>query len=97
MLQVDRSPCGSGVSARVALQYRRGVVSLGQKRPFRGAVAGSRFTAWPVEEVAVAGAGMGGSDVTAVRVKVCGKAHYSGSCVFTVDPTDPLAGGFLPR
>ena len=29
-MQVDRSPCGSGVSARTAVQYHKGLRKLGQ-------------------------------------------------------------------
>jgi trans-L-3-hydroxyproline dehydratase len=30
-----------------------------------------------------------------VRVEVAGRAYYSGSAIFTVEPDDPLAAGFL--
>ena len=95
--QVDRSPCGSGVSARVALQHRRGVLPLGRKRHFRSEVTGSEFTASVLKEVAVNGAGLGGESVIGVVVEVSGRAHYTGSSTFTAEGDDPLAGGFLPH
>jgi len=95
--QVDRSPCGSGVSARVALQHRRGVLPLGQRRHFRSEVTGSKFKAGPLKEVAVKGAGLGGESVIGVVTEVSGRAHYTGSSTFTAEGDDPLAGGFLPR
>ena len=95
--QVDRSPCGSGVTARVALQYRRGVLPLGQKRHFRSEVTESEFTASPLKEVTVKEAGLSGENVIGVVAEVSGHAHYAGSCTFTVEANDPLAGGFLPR
>ena len=95
--QVDRSPCGSGVSARVALQHRRGVLPLGQRRHFRSEVTGSKFKAGPLKEIAVNGAGLGGESVIGVVVEVSGRAHYTGSSTFTAEGDDPLAGGFLPR
>ncbi|XP_076464776.1 trans-L-3-hydroxyproline dehydratase-like [Babylonia areolata] len=95
--QVDRSPCGSGTTARVALQYTRGVLSLGQKRHFRSGVTGSLFTGCAVQEVKIAGAGMDGNDVIGVRAEVSGNAYYTGTSIFTVEGSDPLAGGFLPR
>ena len=97
MRQVDRSPCGSGVSARVALQHHRGVLPLGQKRRFRSGVTGSEFTASAVTEVQVKGAGLGQDDVTGVVAEVSGHAHYTGTSTFTVEANDPLMAGFLPR
>uniref|UniRef100_A0A5F9CY12 trans-L-3-hydroxyproline dehydratase n=1 Tax=Oryctolagus cuniculus TaxID=9986 RepID=A0A5F9CY12_RABIT len=42
--QVDRSPTGSGVTARVALQYHKGLLGLNQTRAFRSSATGSVFT-----------------------------------------------------
>ncbi|EPY80394.1 proline racemase-like protein [Camelus ferus] len=42
--QVDRSPTGSGVTARVALQYHKGLLELTQTRAFRSSATGSVFT-----------------------------------------------------
>ncbi|XP_070181492.1 trans-L-3-hydroxyproline dehydratase-like isoform X2 [Littorina saxatilis] len=95
--EVDRSPCGSGVAARVALQYHRGVLPLGQKRQFRSGVTGSEFTARALKTVEVKGAGMEGKDVIAILPEVSGRAFYTGSNTFTVETEDPLVGGFLPR
>lgn len=44
MLQVDRSPTGSGVTARIALQYHKGLIQLDQTRTFRSSTTGSLFT-----------------------------------------------------
>uniref|UniRef100_A0A8C0UWZ7 trans-L-3-hydroxyproline dehydratase n=1 Tax=Cyanistes caeruleus TaxID=156563 RepID=A0A8C0UWZ7_CYACU len=42
--QVDRSPTGSGVTARIALQYHKGLIQLDQSRTFRSSTTGSLFT-----------------------------------------------------
>lgn len=42
--QVDRSPTGSGVTARVALQYHKGLLELNQTRAFKSSTTGSVFT-----------------------------------------------------
>jgi hypothetical protein len=55
------------------------------------------FTGSPVKEVEVAGAGPGGKDVKSMLVEVTGRPHYCGFSVFTVEPNDPLAAGFLPK
>lgn len=47
--QVDRSPTGSGVTARVALQYHKGLIQLNQSRTFKSGATGSLFTGKAVE------------------------------------------------
>lgn len=87
--EVDRSPTGSGVTARIALQMARGQIKLGQTRRF-ASVTGSEFIAGAIAE-------MSHGRFAAVRVEVTGQAYYSGRSVFTVEADDPLAGGFLLR
>ncbi|OWF45442.1 trans-L-3-hydroxyproline dehydratase-like [Mizuhopecten yessoensis] len=52
--QLDRSPCGSGTTARVALLYHKGHVKLNQTRTFRSYVK-SEFQAKAVQEVTYGG------------------------------------------
>ena len=85
--EVDRSPCGSGVTARVALQYRRQQISMGQSKTFIGP-AGARFQAKPVR-VTMCG------PYDAVVVEVSGKGHYVGSCTFTAESNDEIGKEFL--
>jgi proline racemase len=79
--EVDRSPCGSGTSARLALLD-----------PSKGAelrhlsIVGSEFRAWVVERLE------GG-----VITEVAGSAYRTGSVEFVLDPDDPLGTGFLLR
>ncbi len=87
--QVDRSPTGSGVTARIALQRARGEIALRQTRHFES-ITGARFTGTAVEETAV-------GNHRAVVVEVAGKAHYSGEASFTLEADDPLGEGFLLR
>lgn len=87
--QVDRSPTGSGVTARVALQWTRGEIALGQARRFES-ITGASFTGTAVE-VSTLG------NHRAVVVEVSGKAHYSGEARFTLEPDDALGEGFLLR
>lgn len=85
--QLDRSPTGSGVSARLALQWTRGQIALGQPREFES-LTGARFTGAAVEETRV-------GPYRAVVVEVSGTAHYTGEARFTLEPDDPLGDGFL--
>tara|TARA_B100000949_G_scaffold22559_1_gene17306 strand:+ start:316 stop:1314 length:999 start_codon:yes stop_codon:yes gene_type:complete len=87
--QVDRSPTGSGVTARMAALHARGKVAVGDTRVFES-IIGSRFTG-KVEAAARAG------DFAAATVRVAGRAHYCGEASFTVEADDPLGGGFLVR
>ena len=87
--QVDRSPTGSGVTARIALQWTRGDIALGQTRVFES-ITGSRFTGMAVEELQA-------GPHRAVTVEVSGQAHYSGEARFTLEADDPLGEGFLLR
>jgi proline racemase len=87
--QVDRSPTGSGVTARLALMHRHGRVATGEGRVFRS-LTGAEFTG---QVVATATAG----PHPAVIVEVGGEAFFTGEAVFTREPGDPLGGGFLLR
>ena len=87
--QVDRSPTGSGVTARMALMHRRGQVGLGEPRRFES-VTGSVFEGRVVSELRA-------GPWPAVSVEVRGRAHYTGEATFTVEPDDPLAWGFSLR
>jgi proline racemase len=83
--QVDRSPCGSGTSARLALLHHRGRIVPGA--PFQNhGVAGDTFTGRIVE---VTDAGV----VTSVE----GSAHRHASATFHLDPHDPIGLGFVFR
>ncbi|XP_072896049.1 trans-L-3-hydroxyproline dehydratase isoform X1 [Hemitrygon akajei] len=88
--QVDRSPCGSGVTARVALQYHKGFVLLNQTRTFQSGPTGSLFTGKAVEETKC-------GDFKAVTVEIAGQAHYTGTANFYVEDDDVLKDGFLLR
>jgi len=84
--QVDRSPTGSGVTARLALDHARGLAPLGARRIFRG-LTGEPFTG---ELLRAAPAG----NRSAVIVRVGGRSYYSGTSSFTVEAEDPLRDGF---
>lgn len=87
--EVDRSPCGSGTSARLAL-----LAGTGEMRPgdelLHESVVGSVFRARIARRTTVHG-------VPAVVPEVTGTAHAIGSCRFTVDPRDSLLPGFVLR
>lgn len=87
---VDRSPCGTGTSAEVALRYARGQLGLGE--PFvTESVIGTRFTGQVVAETQVGSA----SEVfPAVIPRVTGSAYITGLHQFVLDAEDPFPEGF---
>ena len=85
--QVDRSPTGSGVTARLALLHRQGRIKVNETCRYRS-ITGGEFTG---EVVATARCG----PHPAVIVTVGGQAFYTGEASFTVEPDDPLRQGFL--
>jgi proline racemase len=81
--EVDRSPCGSGTSARLA------ILDTDAELLHRG-VIGTEFRARILGRTDVAG-------TPAVITEVEGSAHFTGRHEFTLDPADPLGPGFLLR
>ncbi|KAI8507019.1 Trans-L-3-hydroxyproline dehydratase [Branchiostoma belcheri] len=87
---VDRSPTGSGVTARVAIQYRRGQIDPTRERQFASGATGSVMTGRPVRETKW-------GEFDAVIVEVAGNSYYTGTAEFTVESDDPLKNGFLVK
>ena len=87
--EVDRSPTGSGVTARMALMAARGTVREGETRRF-SSVTDAVFEARLARRTK-AGA------IAAVTVEVSGRAHYTGTSRFTLEADDELGKGFLLR
>ena len=85
--QVDRSPTGSGVAARMALQIARGHALVGERHTFESCT-GAFFTGRVLHEVPPVGRRK------AVIVEVGGEAHFVGEARFRFDPDDPLREGF---
>jgi len=85
--QVDRSPTGSGVTARIAVQHRRKQIALEQTRTFES-VTGALFTGRAISETYV-------GDFKAVAVEVSGAAHYTGTATFTLEEDDLIGRGFM--
>lgn len=88
--EVDRSPTGTGVSARAAVHFARGELELGKKITIESLI-GTSF------DVAVVGLHNLGEDRPAVIPEVTGTAHITGISDFFLDPEDPLRHGFFLR
>jgi proline racemase len=88
--EIDRSPCGSGTSARLAVLHARGEVALGTTFRHRS-IVDSVFEAWVVDE------GPPVDRHPSVVTEVEGSAFRTGESLFSLDPRDPLGTGFLLR
>jgi len=87
--EVDRSPCGSGTTARLALLDQRGELARGATL-MHESVIGSRFASRVVGEAKVGA-------YPAVITEVEGSAHLTGYHQFVLDADDPIGLGFLIR
>ena len=84
---IDRSPCGTGTSARMAQWYAKGKLKKGDEFVHES-IIGSKFTGRIEEETTVAGK-------PAIRPSIEGWARVYGYNTITIDPEDdPYAYGF---
>jgi len=82
----DRSPCGTGTSARMAELWARGELPLNQDFVNESFI-GSRFTGRLIAETKV-------GDIPAVIPTITGRAWVTGLSSYLLDPTDPFRTGF---
>ncbi len=84
---VDRSPCGTGTSARMATLHARGALALGQ--PYvHESIIGTRFTGRLLRETSVGGR-------PAVVPEISGRAWITGKGEYRLEETDPFPEGFV--
>ncbi len=87
--EVDRSPTGTGVSARLAILHARGALEVGERIVVESLI-GTRFGG-SIAAVTTCG------PHEAVVPEIDGSAFITGRHEFVFDPADPLAEGFLIR
>jgi len=83
---IDRSPCGTGTSARMAVLHAKGRLGLNEAFRHEG-ILGTVFTGRLVEETTV-------GERHAVVPTVTGTAWITGFATYVFDPADPFAEGF---
>jgi len=84
---VDRSPCGTGTSAKAAVLFDQGKLKVGDSFVHES-VIGSLFKCEVVEETIVGG-------ITAIRPRITGNACITGFATWILDPKDPFPEGFI--
>ena len=85
--QADRSPCGTGTSAKLATLYKWGEIGVGEPFVYESFM-GSLFKGEIKEVTKVA-------DYDAVVPKVTGSCYLTGVATYLIDGKDPLKYGFL--
>ena len=83
----DRSPCGTGTSARMAQLDARGELDLDQEFVNESFI-GTRFVGRLVERTTIGG-------LPAVVPDITGRAWITGTAQYLLDPDDPFPRGFL--
>lgn len=83
----DRSPCGTGTSARMAQLHARSQLEVGVDFVNESFI-GSRFVGRLTGETVV-------GDRPGVLPQVTGRAWITGTAQYLLDPTDPFPAGFL--
>lgn len=82
----DRSPCGTGTSARMAQLHARGELPLDTEF-LNESFIGTQFTGRLVERTEVGG-------IEAVIPTITGRAWVTGTAQYMLDPDDPFPAGF---
>ena len=83
---IDRSPCGTGTSARMATLHARGRLAIGEDFRHEG-ILGTVFTGRLLEETRI-------GERLALVPQITGQAWITGIADYVVDPTDPFPDGF---
>lgn len=84
--KIDRSPTGTGLSARLAVMHARGEAAVGDTLVARS-IIGSEFVGRIDSETTVEG-------LKAIRPTVSGRAWRTGRRHLELDPEDPWPGGY---
>jgi proline racemase len=83
---LDRSPCGTGTCAKMAVMHAKGALPIGQDFVHEG-ILGTTFTGRLLEETRV-------GPYAAVVPSLSGQAWITGFAQYVVDPEDPFPDGF---
>ncbi len=85
--RIDRSPCGTGNSARLAAMVDRGQIEIGETQIARS-IIDSEFQVTAVKQTTVAGR-------PAILPTISGRGWIHGMHQIGVDPTDPYPLGYM--
>ncbi len=86
--QTDRSPCGTGTSARMASLYNNGILKLDQEFIHENGITGSTYTGKLIETTRI-------GVYDAVIPEITGSAWITGFNQLVLDSRDPIGDGFF--
>ncbi len=84
--KLDRSPCGTGCSARMAVLHAQGIMAVGDRLIGRS-IIDSRFDCHILGETRI-------GDMPAILPSIRGRAWITGTHQLMLDPADPWPGGY---
>ena len=87
--QLDRSPCGTGTTAKLATLYHKNKIGIGEEFIYES-ILGTLFQGVILEETVV-------GKQKALRIKITGNGYITSFSQFVVDSDDPLKEGFTLR
>lgn len=85
--RLDRSPCGTGTSARLAIMHARSEIAVGETF-IHESIIGSKFKSHIIEELPV-------GDRPGIRPSITGSAWLTAFHTYVLDPSDPFPTGFV--
>jgi proline racemase len=85
--QIDRSPCGTGTSAKMATLYAKGLLK-NNEQIISESIIGTHFRGKIVEVTKI-------GDFDAIIPEIIGRAYITGLHQFVIEPEDPVKYGFL--
>ena len=84
--QIDRSPCGTGTSAKVATLWAKGELQIGEEFVYES-VINTKFIGKALRETQV-------GPYKAIIPEITGSAYITGHSQFFIDENDPVKYGF---
>ena len=84
---IDRSPCGTGTSAKMACLHAKGKLAIGESFVHES-IIGTIFKCRILEETMV-------GSFPAIILEVTGSAYVTGMHTFVIDPDDPIQEGII--
>lgn len=84
--RIDRSPCGTGTSARLAVMHAKGQIGVGE-RFVHQSILGTEYEGEIIETLSV-------GPYQGIRPTIKGQAWITGFFQYVVDPSDPFQEGY---
>jgi proline racemase len=84
--RIDRSPCGTGTCARLAIMHARGQIKVGEKL-IHESIIGTKFTGRVTSTAQI-------GDIAGINCAITGRGWITAFHQYVLDPSDPLPTGY---